>query len=121
MSTTLWVITGLLASVSLMAGAMKAAKGKKEIADKMPWVEDFSDGQVRLIGFAEVLGGIGLVVPALTGIAPILSPIAAACLSLLFVGAAYTHVRRKENSAIAPPLVFAAMGAYIAYAGLLAG
>lgn len=120
MSTTLWIITGILAFAMFMAGAMKLAKGKEGIVDKMPWAEDFSDGQVRAIGAAEALGALGLVLPIVTGIAPILAPIAAACLAVLMLGAAYTHVRRKEGGAVAPPLVFAAMGGYLAWVGLMA-
>ena len=121
MSAIIWVISGMLAFVLLMAGALKALKGKDGIADKMPWVEDFSDGQVRSIGFAEVMGGIGLIAPAATGIVPILSPIAAACLVPLLLGAVYTHFRRKEMANLVPPLVLSGMAGYLAYVGLLAG
>ena len=120
MGTTLWVITGILAAAMFMAGVMKAVKGKAGIEEKMPWTEDFSDGQIRAIGAAEVLGAVGLVVPPLTNIAPILAPIAAACLALLMLGAAYTHFRRNEMGSIVPNLVFAGMGFTLAYAGLLA-
>ena len=43
----------------------------------MGWAESYSDGGVKGIGALEVLGAIGLVVPAVTGIAPILTPLAA--------------------------------------------
>lgn len=41
------------------------------------WVEDFSPATVRFIGVVEILGALGLVLPALTGITPILTPLAA--------------------------------------------
>jgi hypothetical protein len=65
----------------------------------MGWVEDFQAPSVTLIAVAEVLGAIGLIVPALTGIAPVLSPIAAICLAIIMFGAIAVHIRRHESPA----------------------
>jgi hypothetical protein len=62
----------------------------------MGFVEDFSPGTIKAIGVAEVLAAIGLILPGITGIAPILVPLAASGLVLLMIGAIITHVRRKE-------------------------
>ncbi len=51
----------------------------------------------KLIGLAEVLGAVGVIVPPLTGILPILAPIAAAGIVILQTGAILTHVRRRES------------------------
>jgi uncharacterized membrane protein len=48
---------------------MKATQPKEKLQPKLPWVEDFSAGTVRLIGVAELLGGLGLVLHAVTGVA----------------------------------------------------
>ena len=64
----------------------------------------FSAMQVRLLGLAEVLGAIGLVVPAATGIAPYLTHVAAACLATLMGGAVAT-LAMSRKSAIFPTLV----------------
>ena len=53
------------------------------------------------IGLAEVLGAVGLVLPMLLGIVPILTPIAAACLAVIMAGAVATHAKRKEPT-VAP-------------------
>jgi hypothetical protein len=52
---------------------------------------------VKLIALAEVIGGFGLVLPLLTGIVPVLTPIAAIALAAIMVGAAVVHARRKES------------------------
>ena len=100
MNVALWIIQGLLALVFLMTGVMKLVRPKEQLAARMGWVEDFSQPTVRMIGIVEILGGLGLVLPALTGIMPWLTPLAACGLALVMVGAAITHYRRKEFAAI---------------------
>lgn len=115
MNITLWIIAGLLAVAFLAAGAMKLAQPKAKLAESgMAWTEDFSDSQVKLIGLAEVLGAVGLILPAALDIAPILTPIAAAGLTLLMLGATVVHARRGEKSNIPVTLVLAALAAFVA-------
>ncbi|MFC6375369.1 DoxX family protein [Nonomuraea thailandensis] len=90
-----------------IAGVMKATQPKDELAARLPWAEDFSAGTVRLIGVAELAGALGLTLPALTGIAPILTP-----------PAALTHARRREPSAIAFNAVLFVLAAFVAWARL---
>jgi uncharacterized membrane protein YphA (DoxX/SURF4 family) len=115
MGVALWVIQGLLAVAFLGAGAMKLSQPKEKLAQNMGWVEDFSQPAVRLIGAVEVLGAIGLVLPALTGILPWLTPLAALGLALTMVGAALTHLRRKEYGTIAVNAVLLVLAAFVAY------
>jgi len=100
MDIVLWILQGLLALLFLGAGAMKVTQSKDKIKEsgngRMDWVDDFSPIQVRVIGILEVLGGIGLILPMLTGILPILTPIAAVGLVLTMVGAMVTHIRRND-------------------------
>jgi hypothetical protein len=93
---------------------MKAARGKEQLAKSgMGWVEDFSPLGVRLIGIAEVLGALGVILPHALDIAPILSPIAAACLAATMIGAIVVHLRRKETKQIVPPLVLGILAAVV--------
>ena len=115
MGIALWVIQGLLAVAFLGAGASKLSQPKEKLLKNMAWVEDFSQPAVRLIGAAEVLGAIGVVVPALTGIVPWLTPLAALGLVLLMVGAALTHLRRKEYSNIAINAALLVLATLVAY------
>lgn len=114
MNIALWILQGLLGVVFLGAGLMKVLQSKAKILanPQMGWANNFSASQIKLIGAAEVLGGVGLVVPWATGICPILTPIAAVCLALLMGGAASVHIKRKEPAV--PPLVLAVLAILIA-------
>ena len=115
MNIVLWIIAGLLALAFLAAGAMKLAKSRAQLAESgMAWTEDFSDSQVKLIGLVEVLGALGLILPAALGIAEILTPLAAAGLALTMLGATAVHARRGERSNIPVTLVLAALAAFVA-------
>src|SRR6185503_21272673 len=82
---TLWIIQGLLAAVFLFAGGSKFVMSVEQMTagpgPKLPgWFLHF-------IGMCEILGAIGLIVPALTGIQPQLTPIAAGGLVIIMIGA----------------------------------
>jgi uncharacterized membrane protein YphA (DoxX/SURF4 family) len=72
-----------------------------------------------MIGILEVLGSVGLILPALTKILPILTPLAAVGLTLTMVGAAITHFRRSEYPNIIMNLVLMAMALFVAYGRLV--
>ena len=105
MDVTLWIIAGLLAAAFLAAGLMKLTTPRAALADKMHWVNNASDAQVKLVGLVEVLGAIGLVLPAILDIAPVLVPLAAIGLALTMVGAVVVHLRDGEGFAAAMPAV----------------
>ncbi len=116
MNVVLWIVAGLLAVAFLAAGLMKLAQPKKKLAESgMGWTEDFSDGAVKGIGALEVLGAVGLILPAALGIVPVLVPIAATGLALLMLGAAVTHARRKESPNIVANIVLLALAAFVAW------
>jgi len=115
MNVALWIVQGLLALMFLMAGVTKVMQPKEKLAGNMAWVEDFSGGQVKTIGVLEVLGAIGLILPAATGILPWLTPLAAIGLSLTMIGAIIVHIRRGELSMIIVNIVLLALAAFVAY------
>jgi len=100
MNEILWILQGLLGLVFLITGAMKIIRTKEQLAAQMGWVNDVSQPVVRLIGFVEILGAVGLILPSVTGILPWLTPLAAAGLALTMIGAALTNYRHKELSMI---------------------
>ena len=122
MNVALWIAQILLALAFLAAGAMNLSQPHEKLKASLPWTADFSLGTVRFIGTAEVLGALGLILPAVTGIASILTPVAAAALGLLMILAAITHIRRGEaqavgvNAALLLIAVFVAWGRFGAYA-----
>ncbi|MFC4065032.1 DoxX family protein [Actinoplanes subglobosus] len=116
MNIVLWVIAGLLAAAFLGAGVMKLSQSKEKLAASgMAWTEDFSAGAVKAIGAAELLGAIGLILPALLDIAPVLVPLAATGLAVTMIGAVVVHVRRGETQAIAPSAVLFVLSAVVAW------
>lgn len=114
MNIALWMVAGLLALLFVMAGSMKATQPHDKLAENMGWVKDFSPAAVKTIGILEVLGGIGLVLPPLVNIAPILTPIAAVCLAVTMLLAVVVHARRGENQAIVTNVVLMALALFVA-------
>jgi DoxX-like family len=113
MNIVAWILQIVLAAAMLGAGGMKLARPKPALVGAgMGWADDFTDSNVKLIGAVEVLGAIGLILPWLTGIAPVLTPIAAVGIALVMAGAVVTHVRRKEN--FVPPLVLGVIALVVA-------
>lgn len=114
MSTAVWIAQGVLCAVFLGAGLMKLTRPRAALREKTPYVEDFSDGQVKTIGALEVLGAVGVVLPAAIGVASILTPIAACCLALTMVVAAAILIRRGEPSHVAINAVMLALAVLVA-------
>jgi hypothetical protein len=97
MLIALWIINGLLALVNLAAGLMKLARPREAlIKSGQGWVADFTTPTVKLIGLAELLAAIGLILPLAFNVAPILTPLAAIGVVILQIGASTVHARRKE-------------------------
>jgi len=111
----LWIVSSVLALGFLFAGISKLTQPKDALAKRgMAYVDDLTQTQVRLIGTAEVLGALGLILPQATGIAPVLTPIAALGLAALMVGAMLTHWRRNERQAIGANVVLFALAVFVA-------
>ena len=116
MSNALWIVAGLLAAVFLFAGSNKLLIPQEKLA-KAPgggWVLDFSSGFVKALGAVEILGAIGLILPALLDIAPILVPVAAVGLALVMTGAAIVEFRRHEFTHALLNLTYLALAAFVA-------
>ena len=112
MNIALWIASGLLAFAMVAAGGAKLAIPRANLLEKMKWAESWSDGRFKLLGLAELLGGVGLIVPYVTGILPILTPVAAFCVVVLMAGAVKTHVDLKESPAA--PAILALLGVFVA-------
>ena len=114
MNIALWIIQVLLAISFLASGTNKLARPRLALVSQTPYVEDFTDGQVKGIGALEVLAAIGLVVPPLVHVATFLTPLAAVGLVLLMAGAAVTHLRRREPQMVAVNGVLLILAAIVA-------
>ncbi len=114
MEIALWITSGILAAIFLTSGAMKILQPKEKLATSLPWTEDFTPATIKLIGVAELLGAFGLVLPWLTGIAPILTPIAATGLAIIQLLAIIVHLRRHEAKVIGFNIVLLLAAAFVA-------
>ncbi|MDP5315238.1 MULTISPECIES: DoxX family protein [Streptomyces] len=96
MEIAYWIVAGVLAAFYLYAGGKKAVQSQEQLAPMMGWVDTVPMGLVRVIGTVEILGAAGLVLPPLTGIAPVLALVAALGLLVLQVLAGALHLSRGE-------------------------
>jgi uncharacterized membrane protein YphA (DoxX/SURF4 family) len=116
LNITLWVVQLLLACFFVMVGYAHALMPFDEVAQQATWMNDMPRWLSLFIGYAEISGGLGLVIPAATRIAPWLTPLAALGLATIMILAIPFHVLKGEASVtwihalIAAPAVFVAWG-----------
>ena len=119
MNTVLWIAQIVLALVFFMVGMAKITQPREKMANNMGFAMDFSQEQLRMIGTLEVFGALGLILPGLTGILPILTPIAAIGLALTMAGAITTHLRRAEYTQMIGNIVLLLLALFVAYGRLV--
>ncbi len=112
MNIALWIIQVLLALLFLFAGGVKLVMPIEEMTKQMPIA--LPGLFVRFIGVCEVLGGLGLILPMLLRIKPWLTPIAAAGLVIIMIGAMAFSLMIGITAAI-PALVTGLLLAFVAY------
>lgn len=97
MNVLLWIVQVLLAAIFLASGATKVTMSKpRMIATGQTGVAPFPLPVIRLAAVAEILAAVGLVLPAATGVAAVLTPLAALGLMIVMVGAAASHASLRE-------------------------
>lgn len=116
MNIALWVVQALLALVYLAAGGLKVVRPREQLvaSGNYDWMKDSSDVSVKAVGAVELLGALGLVLPELTGIAPILTPIAALGLVVVQVGAIRVHLARNERKPLPANVILLLLAAFVA-------
>jgi putative oxidoreductase len=109
---TLWTFQVLLALLFLFAGIMKLVTPAEKLAALAP---QFSVNFLRFIGVVETLGGLGMVLPGLLKIKTGLTPLAAAGLVIVMIGAVVVSYQMKGMSGVPVPLVTGIVAAFVAY------
>jgi putative oxidoreductase len=112
---SLWAVQVLLGLAFLMAGQMKLFTAIPQLSTMLPWVASTPEALVRFIGLSELLGGLGLILPAATRIKPQLTALAAAGLVLVMVLASGFHVSRGELGALPVNFVLGGLAAFVAW------
>jgi uncharacterized membrane protein YphA (DoxX/SURF4 family) len=97
----LWVVQVLLAGFYAFVGYTKAFGAIPDLTAMMIWPGDYP-ALTRFVGWAEIAGALGLILPALTRVMPVLTPLAAAGLSLIQVFAIVFHATRGETAMTLP-------------------
>lgn len=112
MEIAIWIAQVALA-IGFAAAGVNHIIGNSRGQAAMAWLNDLAPWQRVGIGALEVLGAIGLIMPAVTGIAPWLVWVAAACLVLLMLAAVVFHVARNERPQLIGNVVLGAVAAFV--------
>ncbi len=111
MTYALWVVQGLLAALFLWAGGIKLVLPLEKLTGPVPLPGLF----LRFIGVAEVLGAAGLILPGLLRIRPGLTPLAAAGLVIIMIGATVLTLAGGDVGSALIPLGVGLLAAFVAY------
>jgi DoxX-like protein len=114
----LWIAAGVLAVVALGGGASKVFVPKEKLAKTAggAWTENVDTRFIKTLGVLELLAAVGLILPAVVGIAPVMVPVTAVCWVLLMIGAMITHLRHDGlGRFVAVNVVYLAVAAFIAF------
>ena len=113
-NVTFWILQSLLAVFFIMAGVSKFATSVEQQRAQMEWAKHVSDGLIYFTGIMEILGAIGLLLPGLLKIKPVLTPIAALGLAIIMILAGCLNIYIGETKG-AIVFVFAALAIFIAW------
>ncbi len=112
---SLWTAQVILFLAFATAGYLKVSRPITALARVMSWVADAPPALVRFIGASELAGAVGVLVPAVTGIAPWLTPVAAAGLLLVMVLAVPVHVKHRELARLGAPILLGLLAGFVAW------
>jgi len=112
MTYALWIIQALLALLFLFAGGTKLVLPIAEMTKDMPSMPGWF---LRFIGVAEILGGLGLILPGLLRIQTGLTPLAAAGLVVIMIGATTITLMTTGIAMAMVPLIVGVLAAFVAY------
>ena len=115
MNTLLWLLQGILAAFFFMTGFGKLSSNKQQHIADGHIKEGGSVVPIWILGVLEILGCMGIVVPWLTGIAPLLTPVTAICFCMVMLGAIAVHFQRREYKFLPLPIVVIVLSVVVVY------
>ena len=117
MELAVWIVSWVLAVAFVVGGAARAVlPAERLVGFGLKWVTAVPAPLLKTIGVLELLGGLGVVLPVLTGILPVLTPLAACGLAIIMLGGLVFHLRRREWQGVPITLVLAAAAIFVAVA-----
>jgi uncharacterized membrane protein YphA (DoxX/SURF4 family) len=112
MNIALWIVQALLAALFLFAGGSKFVMSVEEMTKQMPSMPGWF---LHFIGVVEILGALGLVLPGIFRVRPGLTPLSAAGLAIVMIGAVVITVMTADVTMALLPLVVGILCAFVAY------
>jgi putative oxidoreductase len=119
MDVILWIAQVILALLFAVFGVTHATR-RESRRDQIPWMWALPREAMLVIGTLDILGAIGLILPAVTRIQPWLTPLAALCLAVLMVFAIIFHATRREFPNIALNVILGLLAAFVAWGRFIA-
>jgi uncharacterized membrane protein YphA (DoxX/SURF4 family) len=113
MNTSLWIIQIILGAMMLLLGLMKTFLPVERL-NKFSWTSRSPETLIRFVGISEVLIGLGLILPQLTGIMPALTSWAAISLCVVMAFATVEHLRHHERNDVWKNVLIAILGLFVA-------
>lgn len=113
MNTALWIVQALLGTMMLVLGFMKTFSPIESLA-KFSWTTRSSEDRIRFVGFSELMLGLGLILPTLTGITPRLTSLSATLLCVIMVMAISEHVKNNENHEVWKNILIMILALFVA-------
>jgi hypothetical protein len=112
----LWIVQ-ILAALAFAGAAYSHSFGAERMKPQPggQWISALPPGLMTFVVICEFLGAVGLILPALTGILPWLTPLAGALLALIMLLAIGFHLARRENPNMVLNLILALLAAAVAY------
>ncbi|PQP85162.1 DoxX family protein [Paenibacillus sp. PCH8] len=117
MNVMLWIVQIILAAGFVYSGWMKTIRIESS-TKTWAWVNDVPKSLVVLIGIAELLGALGIVLPWALNIAPVLTPITAIALAVVALLGMLFHISRKEYREIGVNIFFIVLTLIVAFGRL---
>lgn len=111
----LWITQALLAVAFGLAGAMKISQPIPALTASLGWPGALPSALVRFIGTSELAAAVGLVLPGLIRVRPVLTPIAALGIVVIMVLATGFHLIRAEFHALPITGIFASLALFVAW------
>lgn len=116
MNTTLWILQSLVAFTFIYSGISKSILSEKKlVANGQTGVEGLPLPLIRFIGISEIFGAIGIILPLLLNILPILTIISAICFAVIMILAARIHYKRHEYKSVFINIIIFLVCIFITY------
>ncbi|MCP4440082.1 MAG: DoxX family protein [Aureispira sp.] len=117
--TGLIFFQAFLAIFFILTGVMKLIQTKEQLVKTIGWPEDYDYPIIRTLGVLEILGGLGVILPTVTGIGLFLVPVASTCLALVLSGATVEHIRREDMKKVGISTFVFFVSAIVGFGALL--